>query len=242
MNKGKLNLKNLINAYIEDHETAWATSTLKSERSRLRAVADKLDLGPEEVYRHLQDAGQKPYTIKTTFIRICDLEQWAKKGTKFKGFMEKHGNRFKHAYQKEQVGVSYAEALRRIEGMACEGSRAQARGLLTTGLRLSESYGVAGDAVTGKGGKARKVYGRISGTVPRSTLWKHLREVGLKPHTLRKLCATRLAELGATPADLCKIFGWSSIGTAYQYLQAKDDERIKELFERSNMETSSKGS
>lgn len=225
-------MKKLVDSYIEDHETAWAPSTLKSECSRLRAVSEYLDGKPEDLYQYLVHMHQKPYTIKTTFIRVCAMEKWAKNGTKFQDFMSKHSNRFKHAYTKEEIDVTYAEALDRIRSLP-EDVRSAAEGLLRTGLRTSEQSRVHDGIVTGKGGKTRRVYGKIGATVPRSTLWKHLRSVGLKPHTLRKLCATRLAEMGATPADLCKIFGWSSIGTAYQYLQAKEDERLESLMEES---------
>lgn len=229
-------MKNQVDAYIGDHETAWAPSTIKSERSRLRAIAHLLDGKPEDLYSYLNKLGQKPYTIKTTFIRICAMEKWSQKGTRFCDWMKKHENRFKHSYQKEEVDISYDEALTRINSLDIQ-SRGFATSLLITGLRISEAYSVADGRVVGKGGKSRKVYGRIEGVMPKSSFASKLREVGLKPHTLRKLCATRLAENGATPADLCKIFGWASIGTAYQYLQAKEEDKIAAL-----MEACSKGS
>jgi len=234
-------MKDQIDAYIGDHETAWARSTLKSERARLKAVAEQLSAGPDSLYGYLKSINQKPYTIKTTFIRICALEAWIETSSlstkkldmesrKFREFMKKHSNRFKHAYQKEELEITFDEALKRIEQLQGK-PRDYARSILTTGLRISEASSSPVGQVTGKGGKTRKVYGRIEGVMPRSTFAKELAKVGLKPHTLRKLCATRLAEAGATPADLCKIFGWSSIGTAYQYLQAKDDDKIAKLME-----------
>lgn len=230
-------MKEFIEAYIEDHVTAWSPTTIKSERSRLRAVAHKLEAGPAELYQYLVHINQKPYTIKTTFIRVCALEAWSSAGSAYSDWMKKHSNRFKHAYKKEEVGITYDEALERIRQLGPGNARDFATGLLTTGIRISESYVLEAGKVTGKGGKSRKVYGRIEGVMPRSTFSARLRSVGMKPHTLRKLCATRLAAAGATPADLCKIFGWSSIGTAYQYLQSRDDEKLNEL-----METCFKGS
>lgn len=224
-------MKELIDAYIEDHETAWSPTTVRSEHARLRKVAHVLDQGPDILYATLAKAKKKPYTIKTTFVRVCALEAWSKRGTAYRDFMVKHGNRFKHAYQKEDVRITYMEARRRLERLE-EPYRALARSLLHTGLRISESGRVDAGRVIGKGGKARRVYGKVeSADVPRSTFWRKLREVGLKPHTLRKLCATRLAEKGATPADLCKVFGWSSITTSYQYLQAQEDDKLAALME-----------
>lgn len=224
-------MRDKIEAYLRAHETAWASSTLKSERSRLGAVAYVIDDGPEATYQYLVGINQKPYTIKTAFVRLVDLEKWIGRSEAFQTYMRDHARRFRHFYEKEEVQVSYEEAQKRI-GELQEPYRSMARGLLQTGCRISEAYDIRDGRVVGKGGKTRKIYGKIEETAPKSTFWRKLKAVGLKPHTLRKLCATRLAELGASPADLCKVFGWRSIGTAYQYLQAKDDERLQALMEK----------
>lgn len=223
-------MKELIDAYIEDHETAWSPTTLRSERARLRSAAPYLDRGPDALYRALYQAKKKPYTIKTTFVRVCALETWAKNGTQYRDFMKKHGNRFKHAYVKEEVKISYTEAAKRAESLSSP-YKEMALAMLRTGLRLSEMYVAKDGMVKGKGGKSRKVYGTIKETAPKSTFARKLKAVGLKPHTLRKLCATRLAEKGASPADLCKVFGWSAIGTAYQYLMPREDDKLAALME-----------
>ncbi len=225
-------MKQHIEAYLKAHESAWAPSTMKSERSRLTQLAPLLHLDPAEVFSRLQTKGMKPYTIKTAFIRVMNLERWARIQPRFAEYMRTHGRRFKHLYVKEEVKVTYEDAMARINNLE-ERARRHACSILCTGVRLSESYNIDDGQVVGKGGKTRKVFGQIEVTVPKSTLQKALKEVGLKPHTLRKLCATRLAENGATPADLCKIFGWSSISTAYQYLQAKDDTRLEALMAKS---------
>lgn len=225
-------MKKYISKYLEYHESAWAPTTMKSERSRLNVLAPHLDKSPKDLHQWLKDQGKKPYTIKTTFIRLADLEKWAKLEPKFQTYLETHQNRFKHAYQKEELEISYEDALSRISSLgAGTPASTHALSLLQTGTRISESYDTAGGQVTGKGGKTRKIFGTIETTVPRSTLWRKLKAVGLTPHTLRKLCATRLVDKGATAADLCKVFGWSDIKTAYQYLQGKDDERLSILME-----------
>jgi integrase len=226
-------MKNLILPYLEDHEGAWALTTWKSERARLMAVADQLEKGPKEVYEHLVSIGQKPYTIKTCFIRICALESWAKLPPVFKTWMKKHKNKFKHAYQKEELEITYEEALDRIQTIPDVAARTHARSILLTGLRLDESYNVVAGKVTGKGGKTRKVFGIIEVTVPKHKLHAALKAVGLKPHALRKLAASRLADKGGSAADLMKVFGWSDIKTASIYLQGKDEERLQALMEES---------
>jgi integrase len=226
-------MKNLIKPYLEDHETAWAPTTLKSEKSRLNKLAPHLNLSPKDLHQLLKEQGKAPYTIKTIFIRLADMEKWGKLEPKFQAYIEKHQNRFKHAYQKTEVRLSFEEASERL-GALPEPYRSMGMGLLKSGLRISEAYKVEDGKVEGKGGKVRKVFGDIIKTsVPRSTFSRKLKAVGLTPHTLRKLCATRLADKGATAADLCKVFGWTDIKTAYQYLQGKDDERLQALMETS---------
>lgn len=225
-------LSDKIEAYIEDHQSAWSPSTLKSEASRLRSVKSEIDKGPKHLFIHLNSLGVKPYTIKTTFIRVCSLEAWCGFSPEYRTWMKKHQNKFKHAYEKEEVTITYEEAVKRIQSLEA-GVREHGLGLLETGLRLNESYVVTNGTVRGKGQKPRKIFGTIKETVPKSTLWRKLKAVGLKPHMLRKLCATRLAEKGASAADLMKVFGWSDIRTASVYLQAKDEERLKSLMAES---------
>ncbi len=206
---------------------------MRSERARLSALGDTLNEAPEAVYGALKAAGKKPYSIKTMFIRLCALEKWIGKDEVFRRFMDKHQNRFKHAYQREELEITYDEALHKINSELAGDHRAMALSLLRTGVRLSESYKVRDGKVEGKGGKIRKVYGKIEAVVPRSSFARKLKAVSLKPHTLRKLCATKLAEKGATAADLCKVFGWSSITTSYQYLQGREDSRLEAFVEES---------
>lgn len=230
-------MKELIPAYLEAKESAWAVSTWKSEKARLNSLAGSLHLSPLGLYKKLEKQGMKPYSIKTAFMRVIDLEAFAGLEPKFREFLRTHKNRFKYAYQREEVIITFEEARARIAGLA-EPYRSMATGLLTTGLRLSEAYAVKDGKVIGKGGKPRKIFGTIGKTAPKSTFARKLKAIGLKPHTLRKLCATRLAEKGASAADLCKVFGWSDIRIAYQYLQGKSDERLQKLFDGQDLEES----
>jgi integrase len=229
-------MKELIGSYLKDHETAWAPTTLRSETSRLRSVAVYLDLGPGKLYDRVKGS-MKPYAVKTLFIRICALERWAKLEPLYQDWFYRHRFKFKYAYKKVEVNANFEDVSRSLRTLAgTHPAGVHALGLLASGLRMSESYNLAGNEVTGKGSKTRKVYGKIDLTVPKTTLRRKLKALGLKPHDLRKLCATRLAEKGATAADLCKVFGWSNIRTAFQYLEAKDDERLEALMEESQKE------
>jgi integrase len=188
------------------------------------------------MYNELCQQGRKLYGIKTALIRLASVEAWATshgRGASFgyQDFLHRHRNRLKHAYLKEEIKVTYDEAFTRIQGLE-DGCREAALTLLENGLRISELTSIRDGFVVGKGGKRRKIYGKIytGKSLPSiSHLSAKLRAVGLKPHTLRKLCATRVADRGATAADLCQIFGWSKLDTAYYYLQAKGDDKLREL-------------
>ena len=231
-------MRELIASYLEDHKQAWAETTVKSETARLNSAADLINKGPQKLYDTLSTS-MKPYSLKTLFMRIIAMEAWAiEKGliqtAEYKAFMKKYRNRFKHAYVKEEVGIGYDEAVKRIGEITGEAAKRSALGLLQSGLRISEIMSLRDGRVRGKGGKTRRTYAgsgllEEASKVSPTTLRRRLKEVGLKPHQLRKLCATRLAEKGASPADLCKVFGWSAIATAYQYLQSKDDKRLMEM-------------
>lgn len=220
-------MRSQIQSYLEAHETAWSSTTWKSERSRLNAVADVIDQGPEALMNSIK--AKKPYTIKTTFIRVCRFEAWIGQSTSYRDYMRKHANRFKHAYQKKELGITFDEASRKIEGL--EGTaKSLANFLLRSGLRISEVDSRESDRVVGKGGKVRKYFAEAPSTAcSKYELRRALRECGLKPHDLRKLFATKLADSGATAADLCKALGWSDIKTAMVYLQAKDDTRLEQF-------------
>lgn len=225
-------MKELIPAYLEAKESAWAPTTYKSEKARLNAVAARLGLAPKALHKELEAEGVKPYSIKTLFIRIADLQRWAKVAPTYQEYLASHKNRFKHVYQKEEIELTWEEALARIQTMEVPYS-AMAQSLLATGLRISEAYKVKNGKVEGKGGKYRKIFGTIEVTATKSTFARKLKAVGLKPHTLRKLCATHLAEKGASAADLCKVFGWTDIKTAYQYLMAQEDSKLESFMEQS---------
>lgn len=229
-------MKHLIEKYLEERAGAWSETTIRSETSRFKKLAQVMHLSPAEAYKELLLDGRKPYTIKTDFMRICDLEAWALeaghiKATPFRNYYKRAASRFKYAYQKEELGITYEEAKRRIQDLE-EPVRVMAMNMLETGVRISEAYKVKNGKVIGKGGKPRTVFGTIEKTVPQSTFARKLKAVGLKPHSLRKLWATRLVEKGVTPQDLCKAAGWSSINTALSYLQARDDERLESFVKK----------
>lgn len=222
-----------IQMYLDAHKNAWAPNTLKAEESRLRKYAKLTD--PASAYAHLTTE-LKPYTIKILFIRLSHFEQWRieqglEEGpSKFKQFLKSHANKFKHVYDRKEVDVDYDTALQRIRTIADQATREHAEFLLRSGLRISESYKVQDGQVVGKGGRPRKVYSDPPKTlVPQHRLRGALARLGLKPHDLRKLLATKLVRRGADAATLCHVMGWSKIETAYRYIQPMQDSKIEEM-------------
>lgn len=223
--------------YLDYHKTAWSQTTLKSEQARLAAAMPHLAEGPEYLYERLVKDGRSLYGIKTLFIRLSSVETWAAlqgrsdSFTGFKDFLKRHRNRFKHAYIRKEVKVSYQDALAKINALESP-YREAALTMLSCGLRISELNTLNDGHVIGKGGKRRKVYGKIyvsGGSIPTSELRRKLKAVGLLPHSLRKLAASKAVENGAGPADLCELFGWSNVGTSFYYLQVKGDSRLRGL-------------
>jgi integrase len=238
----------LIEAYIRDHANAWAPTTLKSERARLRAASAFFSRGDlerpsiqyklglcEKIYAAL--LGRKPYTIATTWSRVTNFYDWLIVQGKcpapnpFKEWRNKNRRLFKHVYKRRPAPVGFEEARRRIEAISDGTIRDKCLELLTNGLRYSETLKREGKYVTGKGGKRRRVYGlpATGEEVPYHRIVFHLGEVGLKPHDLRKCFATEMHRRGMDQVDLCKVMGWESFETARSYLQPKKDEELEAL-------------
>jgi integrase len=228
----------LILQYIESKQLSWAASTLAKEHSRLKAHAPLISRGPKEAYLTLQKSGMKPYSIKTTMIRLGEFELFAYKTIAFKEFMASNANLFKYAYQTERVEVTFEEATERIERIPDLHTRSAARQLLESGLRSCELATLKNERVIGKGGKPREVH--LSPDLKtfkyKGTYWQlyaALRRVGLKPHTLRKLCASAFSRQdGVTLVDTMEEFGWSDMNSAKRYLQPMKSEQRGELLRK----------
>ena len=173
-----------------------------------------------------------PYALKTLFIRLVDLESWAKRSWGYKQFVNEHARLFKHAYTKERFDVSVTELTANISSIQDTYIRTLAEGLFRNGLRISElsAFDKANRLVTGKGGKRRNLLAanslpdRYPSARELRELRSELKRCGLKPHTLRKGAATLLARAGMQSQDLLHVMGWSSLQTAASYLQPQQDD------------------
>lgn len=223
-----------VEQYLKEHSEAWAASTLRVESRRLRRLAEHLEQGPAALETYLQEQGNAPYSIKTALIRIAHFEKWLGQDLGYSRHLKFKARKYKHVYQRREVNLTAEKVNQAIARIPAD-SRPTVEFMLLTGLRISEVYAVQQDAqglfVVGKGGKPRRIYGTKE--LPEfSSLHKvrrALAKVGLRPHDLRKIAATRLAVAGLEPHNLCKVFGWSSIATAYYYLQTDKDETLHEV-------------
>lgn len=237
----------LIEKYIESKQEAWSPTTLRSELSRLMAHSnDACCTNVSELYGELK-VTMKPYAIKTTLVRLGEFRQWlidggyvADKKNPFKVFLKTNANKFKNAYKTEVIEITYEEAKAKIELIEQSALRIAALQLLEGGLRSCELGTIGYDYgyITGKGGKRRQLFLRpqLSASAFRGSynqLYYALRKIGLKPHMLRKLCASRFArQEGVDDIDIMEAFGWNSIETSKRYRQPRKREELANLFER----------
>lgn len=198
-------------------------------------MADVLEKENAELLWSHANERYSPYSRVTLWTRVCSFYSWAN-GSKPNPYLEfriKNARLFKNTYQPKIPEITFEEAVKKINQISNEDDRQFARRLLGSGERICESIQPT-NRPTGKGNKSRLVF-RPESTDKAyvrsiSSFRRSLRSVGLTPHSLRKLLASRLVELGMKEADLLKVMGWSSMATAKCYLQPKSDKELSEIF------------
>ncbi len=232
-------MKNEISNYLESKSNAWSRTTMSSEEYRLNAVKDHLDGDPEALWAAIQD--RAPYTRQTIWVRVCDFFDWAMENSKlpmganpYRVWRKKNAKVFKNVYQPRTPSISFEDVRARLEKIQNLAIRRRALEILGSGTRWMESE-QSGDVVRGKGGLSRRVFRpEVSGPdfkYTYETFRRELAKVGLKPHTLRKLCATQLARNGMNESDLCKAMGWQSFTTARCYIAPVNEDKMATHFE-----------
>lgn len=228
-------MKELIEAYLNTKKFAWEDTTLKSERARLQAHADKIPQGPEAHYLAIKDS-LGAFSIKKIFQRCAAFETFTYKTTRYQEFMDTNRRLFKHVYEKEKIEIGFEEARIKILAIKDPEVRAKALDLLTTGMRWSESFTIDGQGtVVGKGGKRRRVYNSKAARFIRSYstfLRKLYRATGLKPHTLRKIYVTHLLRQGIPIHEVKDIVGHKSIETTAIYAQSRKEEELSDTLRK----------
>lgn len=223
--------KEQVLAYIGSKKFAWSKATQRSELARLLANLDLLNQGPEAV---IAQSTLKAYSLKTLFIRAGELFAFCNiTPNRYKDYLRHNALQFKNSYERVVVEVSYESAREKISKLTDERIKRVAFAILSSGLRSSEALKYDGSGqVLGKGAKRRDVFiddNLAAEGISYMQLYRGLKRVGLKPHDLRKLAATKLAGCGVREADLMTVFGWSSMQTASYYLQSKHKNELKTL-------------
>ena len=229
-----------VNDYILSKKNSWARTSKKNERYRLQAHGHNVFANPDDVYESLKKT-MHPHSIKTTLVRLGQFYDYLVESDKippsknlWKLFMKSNAMIFKHAYQIERLTVTFDQAKALVQ-LIEEPYRSAASQLLEGGLRYCELHTFNGERVIGKGSKPRKVFLReelkaFRYTGSYSALFVRLKAVGLKPHSLRKLCATEFSRHpDVKDQDTCAFFGWNDIGTSIKYRQSHNDERMSEM-------------
>lgn len=250
MNDTQIQLKNsskaeqLYYAYLTYHDNLWDDTTYKSESSRLRQIVKVIDdvsgFQGKAFYMELKRQGYKPYTIKVMVQRAASLYAHGQKlgivdkfSNPFHDLLASSPQLFRNAYKAERLRLDYDEAKRRILTISNETVRDFCMQLLKTGLRIHEAYVVNQEtsSVIGKGNKERFTtfeWPKGKEMPSEATVRRALAKIELKPHSLRKLLATKLSrESSFSTQDILKIMGWSSIETASKYYQPLKEETLK---------------
>jgi len=232
-------MKNFIQKYLTEKKLAWADTTIRSTKYRLMSISDVLTLqDPLALWTHIERL--KPYSRVTVFTNVVSFFDWLLEEkhltgvNEYKKFRRKNAKLFKNAYRTRKPTVSYQEAEHRIGTIKDGEVRSKCLELLSAGLRYTESLSRVDGGVIGKGGKWREIFTKKYKLKPSpwsksySHLRRHLANIGLKPHDLRKLFLTELVKHNANEFELCQIAGWASITTASSYIKTERN-RLEEL-------------
>lgn len=212
----------MVKAYLDFHKNMWSDNT---SRNAAYTLSRYYHADPQRAFSAME--GLKPYSRHTAWTRLCHFAAWSGNQA-YVDFTHRHKKLLKNSYTPEKLTLTFPEALERINKIAHLGLRTEALRLLLGAQRWSDAPSGAG-VVTGKGGRTRPDFSPHpkNPDISYMQLYRALKKEGLKPHTLRKLALTRLVEKGATAADLMVVAGWSSIATAYSYLQSKQVTELK---------------
>lgn len=227
----------MVREYIKSKANAWAPTTLRAEEARLRAMEPALTGDPQVLWDFLE-LHHKAYSRTTYWTRAVQYWDWriasglSSGPNLYSAWRKENARLFKGTYERAVPTLSYTEARERILSIPQTSIRDYALYLLAGGLRYTESCTLEGGQVLGKGSKRRKIFFKEDSVqpspVPYMKLYRALKDIGLKPHDLRKIYANELAARGASPFQLCKAMGWANLNTAQSYIEATDNS-IQEL-------------
>lgn len=233
----------LYYSYLTYHDRIWDDKTYASESSKLKTIVRIMrisGLRGVDFYGQLKAEGYKPYTIKAFVQRAASLYKHGQEqkivdafSNPFSDLLARSPQLFRNAYKPERLKMDFDEAQRRIKTIEDEALREMCMALLKSGLRIHEAYKVNYEtsSVIGKGDKERFTAFSFPKHLEMPSEYHvrgALQKLGLKPHSLRKLLATKLSRSDLRHADIMQVMGWSSIATASKYFQPLNEEQLKQ--------------
>lgn len=234
-----------LKKYFTVNQNRWCDSTTKTHKSVFNTM-QSIIVDPRDS-AHCYEVLSKQYTrngVLRAWILLVDYYSFlqelgvASAVNHFALYRKRNRRAFKPDMErKNKTDLSFDDAHKLIlNGDMPDEVRAVLLNMLSTGMRIHEACRYSGErSITGKGSKHRTLFPCIPKTpvtpeVSNQLVLRYAKKAGLpNTHILRKLYATRAVNKGLGPQDLCEIMGWSSIKTAYNYLQPKQEERILEM-------------
>jgi site-specific recombinase XerD len=225
-------MKEKVEAYLKDMELAWSKKTLKDAKSALNRVLPALTGDSRALWDDLVKT-QSGYSRVTTWGIVSRFWDFAfpDEENPYRTFQKKNKRLFKDQYFKKPATLSIEDAKEKIESISDPSIRKKALELLYSGMRWGESLNVKEDVCDGKTGKRKVVIPKIEGPKYEKsylTFLRALKDVGLKPHDLRKIGLTEVVKAGADVFELQKIAGWKSLNSAASYIGVKP-ERLEQI-------------
>lgn len=236
----------LLNDWLEEkRKNDWCESTYRSEKRRLTSLVPYLTGDAEVLWREFEARETSMYSRLTALIRITSFWDYYHLNTgsappgaanPYRRLHQQKRRLLKNCYQEKIPEISFEAAYKKIQTIADDHDRKMALLLITTGMRFTESTTIKDNKIIGKGAKPRRVYPpeQLDGFIYQGT-YDHFyyalkSQTGLKPHDLRKIFLSKIANNGMNHFELCRVAGWSNINTATKYISVSND-RIKALIE-----------
>lgn len=225
----------LIEKYLETKQNTWSKRTHYTVSCALKSLVPYLTGDAKVLWDHLLER-QKPYSRVTTWRQVTQFwgETKPNEENPYRKFRQENKQFFKNKYIRRPATETMKEAKEKIDSITDPAIKKKAFELLYSAMRWAESLTIQDGYVVGKGGRERQVHvPKIEGpafTGHYRTFLRALKDVGLKPHTLRKIALTACANNGASSFELMEIAGWRSLSSATAYIGVRP-ERAKQLLE-----------
>lgn len=221
-----------VESYLKEKELEWSPKTIRSTRFTLTKLLPYLTGDPVILWDYLL-ANQEPYSRVTSWGRVCGFWEWANPGKNpYREFRVKNARLFRGKYVRKTTSETMKEARTKIESISDPAIKRKALELLLTGMRWSESFTLKNGIIEGKGGAQRAIdLPKVDGpelTCHYFTFLRALRDVGLKPHSLRKIYLSECVASGANVYELKELAGWASLESSLSYINV-NAKRLKEI-------------